>query len=214
MPSGVVLFVLFCKVRSFFRNLRVILMNKAECDPVSAATASLPALEDKDWLSQLFVEHYRRVLMAGYRITGNLADAEDIAQAVFLRLGRGELPLVVNAGSYLYRAAVNGALDLLRRRRTAAAEPLEAAVGVVASDQATSPDAQISNRELGRQLRQAIAELGPRAAEMFALRYLEELSNGEIAKLMGTTQAVVAVTLYQTRTKLKRRLTERQREIR
>jgi RNA polymerase sigma factor (sigma-70 family) len=194
-------------------------MNKAKRDPVSTAIAGLPALEnsalqDNDRLSRLFVEHYRRVLMAGYRITGNLADAEDVAQAVFLRLGRSELPEVTNAGSYLYRAAVNGALDLLRRKKTAATEPLESAAGVVASEWATSPDAQIANRELGRQLRQAIADLGSRAAEMFALRYLEELNNGEIAKLMGTSQAVVAVTLYQTRMKLKRRLTEMQRGIR
>lgn len=194
-------------------------MNKAKRDPVSTAIAGLPALEnsalqDNDRLSRLFVEHYRRVLMAGYRITGNLADAEDVAQAVFLRLGRSELPEVTNAGSYLYRAAVNGALDLLRRKKTAATEPLESAAGVVASEWGTSPDAQITNRELGRQLRQAIADLGSRAAEMFALRYLEELNNGEIAKLMGTSQAVVAVTLYQTRMKLKRRLTEMQRGIR
>jgi RNA polymerase sigma-70 factor (ECF subfamily) len=66
---------------------------------------------------------------------------------------------------------------------------------------------------LGQQLRRAIAELGSRAAEIFALRYLEELSNAEIAKAMGTSQAVVAVTLYQSRTKLKRRLTEMQRGL-
>jgi RNA polymerase sigma factor (sigma-70 family) len=189
-------------------------MNKEERGPVSAAIEGLPALKDMDRLSQLFVEHYRRVLMAGYRITGNMADAEDIAQAVFLRLGRNELQEVTNAGSYLYRAAVNRALDLLRRKKTAATEQLESAADVVASEWATSPDARIMNRELGRQLRLAIAELGSRAAEMFALRYLEELNNGEIAKLMRTSQAVVAVTLYQTRMKLKKRLTEIQRGIR
>ena len=46
---------------------------------------------------------------------------------------------------------------------------------------------------------------------MFALRYLEELSNGEIAKLMGTSQAVVAVTLYRSRSTLQRRLAKLQR---
>lgn len=189
-------------------------MNKAKSGPVSAAIASFPALEDKERLSQLFVEHYRRVLMAGYHITGNMADAEDVAQAVFLRLGKSELPEVTNVGSYLYRAAINGALDLLRCKKTAAAEPLESATGVAASAWSTSPYARVTNRELGRQLRRAIAELGSRAAEIFALRYLEELSNGEIAKLMGTSQAVVAVTLYQSRIKLKRQLTEMQRGIR
>ena len=67
---------------------------------------------------------------------------------------------------------------------------------------------------MARWLRSALGELTLRAAEMFALRYLEEFSNGEIAGLMNTSQAVVAVTLYQTRAKLKKRLRERERGMR
>lgn len=189
-------------------------MNDREREPVSAATASFPASTKNYGLERLFAEHYRRVLMAGYRITGNMADAEDVAQAVFLRLGSGGLPAVANARSYLYRAAINGALDLLRRTKTAAAEPLDSVADLVSTEPAASPEHAASNRELAQHLRQAISELAPRAAEMFALRYLEELPNGEIAKLMGTSQAVVAVTLYQSRSKLKRRLAELQRGMR
>jgi RNA polymerase sigma-70 factor (ECF subfamily) len=61
---------------------------------------------------------------------------------------------------------------------------------------------------LGDALRIAINELTPKAAEMFALRYFEELGNREIAALMGTSQAVVAVTLHNVRSRLKKRLTE------
>jgi RNA polymerase sigma-70 factor (ECF subfamily) len=152
--------------------------------------------------------------MAGYRITGNMADAEDVAQAVFLRLGAGELPVVANASSYLYRAAINGALDLLRKTKTASAESLDSAAALITNEPAASPERTARNRELAGHLRLAISELAPRAAEMFALRYLEDLSNGEIAKLMKTSQAVVAVTLYQSRSKLKRRLAEFQRGMR
>ncbi len=185
-------------------------MKIPERQPVSAAMASLALLDSED-LARLFADHYRRVLMAAFRITGNLADAEDVAQAVFLRLGSGEVPAVANARSYLYRAAINGALDLLRRRKTAASEPLESAAGVSSTGAFSAPDLQMRNKELGRQLRAAIAELAPRAAMMFALRYLEELNNREIAKLMGTSQTVVAVTLYQSRSKLKKRLMELER---
>jgi RNA polymerase sigma-70 factor (ECF subfamily) len=181
---------------------------------MSAAAVSYPAIKSNSGLERLFVEHYRRVLMAGYRITGNMADAEDVAQAVFLRLGAGELPAMANAGSYLYRAAINAALDLLRRTKTAAAESLDSAAALVTNEPAASPERAAGNNELAGQLRLAISELGPRAAEMFALRYLEELSNGEIAKLMGTSQAVVAVTLYRSRSMLKKRLAELQRGMR
>jgi RNA polymerase sigma-70 factor (ECF subfamily) len=187
-------------------------MKIPERQPVSAALATLPTL-DNDRLGRLFAAHYRRVLMSAYRITGNMADAEDVTQAVFLRLGAGEIPALANTAGYLYRAAINGAFDLLRRRRTAPSEPLEMAAEV-RSGAFSAPDAELANRELGGQLRRAIAELAPRAAEMFALRYLEELSNGEIAKLMDTSQAVVAVTLYQSRSKLKKRLIEFERGAR
>ncbi len=188
-------------------------MNDSKRGPVSAAIAALPTLENNQ-LERLFAEHYRRVLMAGYRITGDMADAEDVAQAVFLRVGAGGQADLTNAASYFYRAAINGALDLLRRKKITAAEPLESAAGVVSHEAAASPEAAMATKELGRHLRQAIGELAPRAAEMFALRYLEELSNRDIAKMMGTSQAVVAVTLYQSRLKLKKRLIELQREIR
>ena len=188
-------------------------MNDRERDTVSAAAAAipLPMPETSDQLAQLFADHHRRVHVAAYRDTGRMDDAEDVAQTVFLRLGRGEGIPMKNAGSYLYRAAVNGALDLLRRRTSAALEPMEAAEGIASAPRAASPDAELSRTELARLLRQAISELPPRAAEMFTLRYIEELGNREIAALMGTSSAVVAVTLHQTRSRLKKRLIALQR---
>lgn len=188
-------------------------MNSEEREPMSAA-ASLPIVEEEDRLSPLFAQHYRRVLMAAHRITGNMTDAEDVAQAVFLRLASSEPAAMANTGSYLYRAAINGALDLLRHRKTVPMEPLELAADAVSKAAGACPETEATGRELGRLLRQAIGELPARAAEMFALRYLEEMSNREIAQLMGTSQAVVAVTLYQSRSKLKRRLIELQRGMR
>jgi RNA polymerase sigma factor (sigma-70 family) len=189
-------------------------MNSQERDTVSAAAANLPAIETNRRLAQLFAEHYRRVLIAAYRIAGNMADAEDVAQAVFLRIGTSATAEMANAASYLYRAAINGALDVVRRRKAAPTEGLEAAASVHATASGSSPEAEAANRQLSQLLRQAIAELPPRPAEMFALRYLEDLDNREIAKLMGTSAAVVAVTLHQTRSKLKKTLVELQRSTR
>jgi RNA polymerase sigma-70 factor (ECF subfamily) len=191
----------------------VISMKADRPESVSAAIANMPVVEP-DFLSRLFAQHYRRVLLAAYRVLGNMADAEDIAQGVFLRLREAEMPVIANAGSYLYRAAINGALDLLRSRNRAVLEPLDAADDIAGTGHGASPEEDASASELARWLRSALGELRPRAAEMFALRYLEEFSNGEIAGLMNTSQAVVAVTLYQTRTKLKKRLRELERGMR
>src|ERR1700761_8971038 len=144
-------------------------MNSQERDTVSAAAANLPAIEPNRRLAQLFAEHYRRVLIAAYRIAGNMADAEDVAQSVFLRLKGSDRLDVENAGSYLYRAAINGALDLIRRKKNMAAEPLEAAVDVASKEADASPERALANKDLARLLRHAIDELAPRAAEMFAL---------------------------------------------
>ncbi|MGP8175926.1 MAG: RNA polymerase sigma factor [Terracidiphilus sp.] len=184
-------------------------MNSSEGVPVAACTATLPLTG----LSKLFGEHHRRVLTAAYRITGSMADAEDVTQAVFLRLASADGP-VTNASSYLYRAAINGALDVLRQRKAAQTEPLEYAAHVAAAGPGSSPETAASSRQLGALLRIAIGELPPRAAEMFILRYVEEHGNREIAALMGTSQSVVAVTLFNARSRLKKRLSEFERGIR
>ena len=95
-------------------------------EPVNAASAAMPATvattvprRDLGRLSPPVAEHHHStpVLLAAYRITGSMADAEDVAQAVFLRLAADNSLNAANERSYLYRAAINGALDLLRRRR-------------------------------------------------------------------------------------------------
>lgn len=189
-------------------------MNSSKGEPVAVGNAIMSLPMAREGLSQLFCEHYRRVLSAAYRITGSMADAEDIAQTVFLRIASVDSPPSASAGSYLYRAAINGALDLLRHRKAAPASPLEDAAGIVSSTPSSSPEAEASSRELGDLLRTAVSELPPRGAEMFILRYVEELGNRDIAALMGTSQAVVAVTLHNMRFRLKKRLTEMDRERR
>lgn len=186
-------------------------MNGQRGKPVAIASPTLPALETHQHLSELFALHHRRVLMAAYRVTGSMADAEDVAQSVFLRLAGSDGSAIGNEASYLYRAAINGALDVLRRKAAAASEPLDAAGDIASRRAGSRPDAEFSSRELVAWLRGALAELSPRAAEMFTLRYVEELDNREIAAMMQTSQAVVAVTLHQARSRLKKRLKEMER---
>lgn len=186
-------------------------MNSQEGQPVATASPTMHPVESRQLLSELFSLHYRRVLMAAYRITGSMADAEDVAQGVFLRLTTSDELVVSNAASYLYRAAINGALDLLRRRTAAASEPLELASAVASQGRGSRPEAEVASGQLVQWLRAALSELSPRAAEMFTLRYVEDMDNREVAALMHTSQAVVAVTLHQVRSKLKKRLTEMER---
>jgi RNA polymerase sigma-70 factor (ECF subfamily) len=135
------------------------------------------------------------VFRTAYRITGNAADAEDILQTVFLRLLRREhRPEMDNQESYLRRAAVNAALDVVRSSRDARSVPL---------DGLSLPGAQrTESRELRGQLRKALARLQPREAEIFALRFFEDRGNQEIAQMLGISQVHVAVILHRTRRQL------------
>jgi RNA polymerase sigma-70 factor (ECF subfamily) len=160
-----------------------------------AGTATPLALE------RVFADHREMVFRAAYRITGNASDAEDVLQVVFLRLLRQETaPEITYLRAYLHRAAVNAALDLLRLRKDALSVSLEEDAGGVEVPAAGGQEAS----ELRDWLRQALARMNPRWAEMFVLRFVEGYSNSEIARMMDTSAAVVAVLLHRTRAQLKK----------
>ena len=160
---------------------------------------------------EIFQEHYVLVYRTAYGITGRVEDAEDVVQTIFLRLlqractpwRRWERPpeLVKNPKGYLYRAAVNLSLTIVQtRRRRALTEDSE--------DLAASLPARVSSRaeDLHRKLYEAIAQLKPRAAAIVILRYLHNHSDAEIAKMLGTSRGVIAVSLYRSRARLKKLL--------
>jgi RNA polymerase sigma-70 factor (ECF subfamily) len=150
---------------------------------------------------QVFVDHKELVFRSAYRVTGNASDAEDVLQTVFLRLLRQEnLPEIQSMRAYLQRAAINAALDLLRRRKDTQSLSGE---DQAANIQPVSKDMHESG-ELRDWLRCALAKLNPKWAEMFVLRFIEDYSNGEIARTMKTSSAVVAVVLHRTRAQLKK----------
>lgn len=171
---------------------------------LSTAVGTLKVAAVATQLETIFRAHYASVLQAAFRITGNVPDAEDVAQAVFLRLARGGLGDVRDIGSYIRRAAVNSALDLLRSRGIQAQVPIED--DSIPSHSQSSPEQAQSSAELRQRLRKAIAKLHPRSAEMFVLRYVEGLDNPEVARIMETSQAVVAVTLHRARARLRKEL--------
>ena len=156
-----------------------------------------------------FEQHGRQVFRTAYRITGNVEDAEDVLQTVFLNaLRRGREQTTPGGrfgrapGSYLARSAVNGALDVLRRRRTGLESDTDA-IGEAADVDALGATQSVWQEQLRERLRAALSTLAPNWAEMVALRYFEDMSNVEIAELLGTSASTVAVTLHRARGRLR-----------
>ncbi len=157
-------------------------------------------------VEEIYRAHSTRILKAAYRITGDLTDAEDVLQTVFLRLVRRPPDALaeVDQASYLYRAAINSSLDLLRMRHEDRNVSLADSEELPSVHPSYSPERTQDAGDVRTWLRLAMAKLAPRAAEMFALRYLEGADNREIARVTKTSQAVVAVTLFRTRSKLQK----------
>jgi RNA polymerase sigma-70 factor (ECF subfamily) len=183
---------------------------------VQAAVYDRPLDSPPEALETLFREHHGAVYRAAYRITGNAMDAEDVLQTVFARLlRREEKPdLSESAGSYLHRAAVNAALDLMRKRTRSRSVDLDEVSEQLVDVGNLGPDRAQSNRELAGRLRRAMASLSPRQAEIFSLRYLEGIGNVEISKMLGSSQTAIAVLLHRARHRLQKELGTLEGEVR
>jgi RNA polymerase sigma-70 factor (ECF subfamily) len=150
---------------------------------------------------QLFRENRQLVFNTAFGVTGSAEDAEDVLQTVFLRLMRREFPLDRdrNLPGYLYRAAFNLAVDIVRKRPrqvlTSEAERFE--------DVVTRQEAAIAE-ERERQLYDAIKKLHPAAAQILMLRYVDRRSLADIADLLKTTRSTVAVSLFRSRSRLRK----------
>ena len=145
--------------------------------------------------TELYERHYEAVFRAALRVTGNPSDAEDVLQTVFLRmLSQGEDQ--AGAGlpaAYFRRAAVNAALDLLRRRSVHAETAYD--------DQA--PHASVETPMLLKeQLRRAVATLETDDAALFLLRHVEGLSIEELAAVFRIEKNNVSVRLHRVRLRL------------
>jgi RNA polymerase sigma-70 factor (ECF subfamily) len=139
-----------------------------------------------------------------FSVTGSRPDAEDVLQNIFLKLLQREVPLEfrTNPKAYLYRAAVNRALDVVRSRRPQRfSNDIESLEAVVDSNSASS-----EREDMQRRLLDAIAQLRPRAVEILILHYEHGYTDAEIAKMLGKSRGTIAVTLYRTRARLKRLL--------
>src|SRR5215218_9347075 len=104
--------------------IRSDLMNSAERPIPQKAIAENTGVEE---LAVLFRDHYKGMFRVAYRITGSQSDAEDVLQNVFVRLtpGWSTRDLSPNPRGYLYRAAINASLDVVRSRVRANAVSLD-----------------------------------------------------------------------------------------
>jgi RNA polymerase sigma-70 factor (ECF subfamily) len=155
----------------------------------------MPSRTARAGFAELYERHYEAVFRAALRITGNPADAEDVLQTVFLRVMAhgGDCEDVEQPAAYFRRAAVNAAVDVLRRRE------LRAQSG----HDTRSPHAVVQpSLLLKEQLRRALATLDGEDASLFLLRHVEGLSIEELAGMFQLEKNNISVRLHRIRLRL------------
>ncbi len=182
-----------------------------------SALAEMPDREvDQLWLrgderalSEVHRRYRRRLEAVAYRIVGNRADAEDVVQRVFLALPGSAYGGRASLWTYLYRAAANGAVNVLRSRRRAAALE-EAHLGHMLDGERAAPESGPEGRVLEGEVMAAVArallDVNPRHRRALVLRIVWGLSNTEIAEREGVPLATVGTWLRRGRQELRRAL--------
>jgi len=165
---------------------------------------------DEEAFSALFEAHKRRVYSLCLRMTGNTAEAEDLAQEAFLQLFRkistfrGESAF----STWLHRLTVNVVLMHLRKKglqQVSLDEP------ETSQDEPVKRDYGDDDRRLTGSidrigLQNAIAELPPGYRTVFVLHDVEGYEHNEIAEIMDCSVGNSKSQLHKARMKLRERL--------
>jgi len=148
----------------------------------------------------LMRRHERLVLVTALRLLGNMDDARDASQEVFLKLYRNLAKVATdNLAGWLYRVTVNECRDTQRRRARARSEELPAEMAAHGPD----PQQAAFAVERRRVLEMSLRLLSERERAALVLRDLEGLPTGEVARILGSSEATVRSQVSKARVKMK-----------
>jgi RNA polymerase sigma-70 factor, ECF subfamily len=171
---------------------------------------------DERAFNALVRAYERRVFALVLRMLGNRAEAEDLAQEVFVQVFkavgsfRGESKL----STWIYRIAINLCKNrnkYLRVRHAGEQDELEALQDRVPMDGGARanvahidrPDEAMAGKQVERIVQQAILALEPSFRECLVLRDVEELSYEEIGAITGLPEGTVKSRIHRARAQLK-----------
>ncbi len=157
---------------------------------------------DSGAFGELMGRHLGAVAGFSYRMLGNAAEADDIAQETFLRLWRNRSTWEPRAQlrTWLFRVARNLCVDRFRRREVVTDEFPELA------DERRSAFGDVQQRQVERIVADALAALPERQRAAIGFVYYEGLSNIEAADILDVTVEAIESLLARARRSLRERL--------
>jgi len=161
---------------------------------------------DQSAFEQTFLAHFSRVVAVLYRLLGDRARSEELANEVFWKLYRQ--PMLPgpegNVAGWLYRTATNLGIDELRARAKRSHYEETAMRLASASDAPADPLDDLLREEKCRRVRTVLAALKPAQAQILVLRH-SGFSYNELAECLGVKPGSVGTMLMRAEAEFQRR---------
>lgn len=175
----------------------------------------LQVRNDEPGAFEQLVENYQhRLVGIMHHLVGNVEEAEDLAQEVFLRVYRSRKKYRPRSkfSTWLFTIANNLALNALRSRQRKPVVPLPAnesgPLGARPAEQLvrdphSGPVRKVEKKELAAVIRQALEGLNERQRMAVVLNKFEDMNYNEIAEVMGLSTKAIKSLLSRARTNLR-----------
>jgi RNA polymerase sigma-70 factor (ECF subfamily) len=166
--------------------------------------------QDHEAFGQLIDRHASKIVNLAYRMVGNRAEAEDLAQEAFLTAFKALPTFRADSkfSTWLYRIAANKCKDWLRARRPGMGQQdvdIEEMLDIQIAEERT-PERLLSQQQVAQELEQAIQRLPPLYREAFVLKHVEGLSYEEMEAILGVNSDTLKMRVYKGRLQLSRDL--------
>ena len=169
---------------------------------------------DRQAYAELCRRHSKQILRTVLRITRDVADAEDTLQEALLKayIHIGGFEGRSAFSSWLTRIAITSALMLLRKKRSQPVYSFEIGSDVddfklpEPMETSCNPEESCIQNALEDELDHAVRYLSPALRAAVQIRYREDASVSEIAKILGISESAVKSRLLRARSQIRRRL--------
>ncbi len=169
------------------------------------------AQEDSEAFAELYNLYVGRIYAYHFQHTGNRADAEDLTSRTFYRVLR-HLPRYRDQGlpfsAWLFRIAHNLQANWYRDRERHPLIVLNEEWDEHGGEEVEGPEHEMERRALQGQLREVLRTLPPEQREVLALKFGAQMSNAEIAAVLGRTEGAIKSLYHRILLRLREALKE------
>jgi RNA polymerase sigma-70 factor (ECF subfamily) len=190
---------------SFVQQLEVTMSERGAPSQVDKAAETAQQQQ-----TRFFSENLRRIFLLIYRIVGNVADAQDLAQEAFIKAlqRQDQLKDLDKAAHWLSRIASNTAIDFLRRHGKVNFCEIDTLMEPL-SETSASPEQAVLHTEHREYLQRGLAVLTERERTALILRDVEGLPAEEVARRLNCSKATVRSHIANARIKMRKYLDRR-----